>query len=939
MGGSLCSKAQHIYYISQRDKNLNPARFAKVLHRKPNSGNWEELDFSSAIEMVVERVKKTRDNTFKRRDDSGNTVNRCEGIGFIGGSVTNNEPDYAFSKLLRAMGCVYVDNEARDSYAPAIKAMRETFGRPGMTNTIPDIRHANQVLVVGANPAADHPVIMRWLYEAQDNKPEALAAKIIVVDPRLSRTAAKATMHVRIRPGTDLALIGGMINYILSDPGKPYQERYMLRHTDATFILDKAFLSAQDKKGVFSGYNAETRSYDKGTWKYRFLPEESGGAPRQDPLIQEPRAVLNVLRKHFERYRPTTVCRICGITTSQFNELCKTYASTHRKGESGVVLFGRGVMSQASGAQTVRAIAILQLLLGNIGVPGGGMVPLMTSSNTQGACDMGLLAEYLPGYLEMPIAQDKDFETYINRVTPFSMDVTSHNEWKNYKTYMINLLRAFFADAATKDNGWGYYLLPRLDPDTDYTTGGMFEAMDAGTLKGLIVLGENPAVGPNGSARRKAMSKLDWLVVHEIFESDTAAFWKSAEGKGSGTEVFLFPAPTVAEITGSVTNMSRWVQWQKAALTATVEDSNREAIYLADGLIDGLKQAYQSGGEFPDPITSLAWKNLRMDPKAQLDPEVIMFEIAGRETGDLENVVTLKDSQALAADGSTCCGCWLYAGATQKYLSDRSAHNSLDSANLGLYRDFAWSWPNNVRIMYNRASMGKEGKPFDDARQLVSYFKGKWKLNDGVDGPDTDPEKLRAFTATPVGVGKLFAEGMVDGPFPEFYEPLESGIKNWIEPAHQTSPVLKIKTLDKLAAFGTPEVKQYPVIGLTYSLAGHHGYGQVTRYSKGAKEIIPAFFIEVGADLAQKKGIANGDKVRVKSIRFPEGIVGHAVVTGRLKAVRILKEDLYMVAVPENFGFVEEPLGAPAHDLTLLSGDPNTSSAACRMFLCDIAKA
>jgi formate dehydrogenase major subunit len=422
------------------------------------------------------------------------------------------------------------------------------------------------------------------------------------------------------------------------------------------------------------------------------------------------------------------------------------------------------------------------------------------------------------------------------------------------------------------------------------------------------------------------MSKLDWLVAYDLFESDTAAFWKSAEGKGSGTEVFLFPAPTVAAVDGTLTNMSRWIQWQQHAISLTGEDANRkQAIHLAGGLIEELKQAYQSGGEFPDPITSLTWDKL------QFDPEVIMYEIAGDEI--------IKGTQSLAADGSTKCGCWLYAGVAGKHLSERKeAYSSIDRKGLGLYRDFAWSWPNNVRIMYNRASMGKEGKPYNSARQLVSYFQGKWTNSDVVDGPDTDPEKLRAFTATPVGVGKLFTEDMVDGPLPEFYEPLESRVKNWVEPAYQTSPVLKLKSLDKIAAFGTPEVNKYPVIGLTFSLAGHHGYGQVTRYSKAAREIVPAFFIEVGADLAKARGISNGDKIKVQSARFPEGITGYALVTGRLKAVRILKEDLHMIAVPENFGFVGEPLGAPAHDLTLLSGDPNTASAACRMFLCNIVK-
>lgn len=937
MGGSVCPKAQHIYYISQRNDSLNPLpietqeemgqknrRLMKVLHRSPSGTGWEHLEFEEALSRVAERMQSARDATFVRRDDSGNVVNRCEGIGFIGGSVTNNEPNYAFSKLLRALGCVYVDNEARDSYASAIKAMKETLGRPGMTNTIPDIRNANQILIVGANPGADQPAVMRWAFEAQDRR----AASIIVADPRVSRTASKATMHLKVRPGTDLALIGGMINYILTDPSKPYSEDYVLRHTDATFLLDRRFLSAKDLSGVFSGYDQEGRTYDKGTWKYRLLPS---GAPRTDPTVQEPRTVLNVLRKHFSRYEPALVCRICGITTSQFNELCRIYCSTSRKGEAGVVLFGRGVMSQVTGAQTVRALAVLQLLLGNIGVAGGGMVPLLTSANTQGACDLGLMAEYLPGYLEMPVAQDKDLDTYLKRVTPVSLDPTSHNQWKNHRVYMINLLRAFFAGAASEANDWGFGMLPKLDPDEDYTTGGMFEAMAAGKVKGLIVLGENPALGPNGSARRKAMSKLDWLVVYDVFESETSAFWSSAEGKGSATEVFLFPSPTVAESSGTVTNMSRWLQWQERALSPSAEDRNRkEAIHLAAGLINDLKSRYGSGGTFGEPVVSLSWDDV------QTDPEVIMYEIAGNKVDS--PAITLKGTEALAADGSTRCGCWLYAGAAQRELKRRKAYNSVDPSGVGLYRQFAWSWPDNVRIMYNRAGMGKEGMPYDSARPLVSFAQGKWIRKDAVDGPQEGPDQVRAFVATPEGVGKLFARGMADGPFPEFYEPLESNIQNWLAQSYQTTPVLKIRDIDKIAAYGTQEAKAFQIIGLTYSLAEHHGTGHVTRYSRGAKEVVPEFFIEVGADLAEKKGIANGDKVKVRSPRLSEGITGYAVVTSRLNAVRIVSENLYMIAVPENFGFVEEPRGGAAHDLTAMTGDPNTGTAACRMFLCDIAK-
>lgn len=943
VGGSVCPKAQHLFYVTQRMKKLNKNRITKVLHRRPGAGDWAEIDFKKAISMVAERIKKTRDENFVRLDESDNAVNRCEGIGFIGGSTTNNEPNYAFSKLVRALGLVYVDNEARDSYAPAIKAMRETFGRPGMTNTIPDIRNARHVLIIGANPGADQPAIMRWVFEAQDRN----AAHIIVVDPRVSRTAATASLHLRIRPGTDLALIGGVINYILTNTDKPWHEDYVLRHTDASFVLDSHFLTATESKGVFSGFEEEGRVYDKekGKWEYLYNPRERKGEykdaifPKQDPSYKMPRTVLNVLRKQFSRYTAPTVCQICGIDAAEFEQFCKIYSSTYRSGDAGVVLFGRGVMSQATGAQTVRALAILQILLGNIGIPGGGLVPLLTSCNTQGACDMGLLAEYLPGYLEMPSASDRNLGEYLDRVSAKSEDPTSFNERgkAHFEKYMVNFLQAMFAGSVSKSNEWGFDYLPKLDPRKDYTLGGMFDAMDAGTVKGLVVVGENPALGANGSARRKAMGKLDWLVVYDVFESETSAFWRSQEGSGSSTEVFMFPAPTVAECSGTVTNMSRWLQWQERALSPSAEDADRrEAIFLADSLATELKKVYSSEGKFPEPINALSWWSEKQLEK----PTIVMFEISGnrfRENDEMAASETLRSTAELMLDGSTRCGCWLYLGASQKKLNNRQEYHASDLTGIGLYSGFAWSWPNNTRIMFNRASTGKDGKPYNSGQVLVDYGQDAWNCNDVLDGPQDDPKRIRAFTATPIGVAKLFAEGMEDGPLPEFYEPLESGSSNSLEHVHQTSPLLRIRKIDQIASYGSDLAKKYPIIGLTYSLAEHHGSGSVTRYSRGAGELVPAFFVEVGADLAKEKGIANGDKVTISSPRLPKGITAHAVVTPRLNAVQ---KTQYMVAVPENFGFVgEEPKGAPAHDLTPISGDANTGTAACRTFLCNIAKA
>lgn len=438
-----------------------------------------------------------------------------------------------------------MDSQARDTVAPAAIALKETFGRPGGTNHFADIKHAKAVMIVGANPASDTPVAMRWAFDACDRN----GAKVICVDPRLTQTAARAHIHAQIRPGTDLALIAGIINYVLKE--QKFTKPYVLQYTDASFVLDKGFFSPTDTEGVFSGLSGD--KYDRSTWRYRL---DAKGVPLSDETLSEPRTVLNVLKKHFQRYEPDIVCRITGVKLSAFEDMCKAFGETGSLGSSGVILFGRGVMQQAQSTQIIRALAILQLLLGNIGVPGGGLIPLYPEGNGQGAADFGLLWEFLPGYLALPSESDATLKDYVERCTPKTNDRTSFNKMKSYSNYTVSLLKAFYGNEATGGNDFCFTYLPRVEEGKDYSLSAIFEAINEGKIKGLVVFGENPALGPNGTFRRKALAKLEWLAVFDSFENETAAFWKAPKENlaGSKTEVYLFPATMLGEHSGTLTN-------------------------------------------------------------------------------------------------------------------------------------------------------------------------------------------------------------------------------------------------------------------------------------------------------------------------------------------------------------------------------------------------
>ncbi|MFH1423261.1 MAG: molybdopterin-dependent oxidoreductase [Planctomycetota bacterium] len=925
----ICPKAFSGWHMVQRSTK----RLEKVQVRKAGSDTWSEIEYPPAIKEVAERIAKTRDASFIRRSYEG-FANRCEGIAFIGGSNLTNEVCYGAAKLFRSLGLVYIDGQIRDTVAPSTAALKKTFGRAGGTNHFSDIANSKLVMIIGANPAADAPVAMKWAFDASDKN----GAKIICVDSRLTQTAAKANIHARIRPGTDLVLIAGIINKVLQN--KAYTPPYVLQYTDASLVLDKDFYSAFDREGIFSGLIDD--KYNRSTWRYR-LNEK--GLPVSDETMSEPRTVLNVLKKHFQRYEPDTVCRITGIRYKMFEEICKMFCEAGSQGNTASILFGRGVMQQTQSTQVIRALGILQLLLGNIGVPGGGLIPLYPEGNAQGAADFGLMYEYLPGYMEMPNESDSTLKDYLQRNTPKSNNPNSFNEMKNYKKYLVSLLKAFYGPNATAGNDFCFDYLPRVKTGKDYSIHAIFEAIEEGTIKGLVVFGENPALGPNGVFRRKALSKLEWLVVYDSFENETAAFWKSVREdiKDSKTDVYLFPATLLGEHRGTYTNSCRWIQWQDKGLVS-IPQARKDGLTLLTDLFENLKEIYSSEGEFREAVSKLFW-NYPEDEMRTSKTELVMLEIAGQK---LKEGIAFNVNQAvesmyeLAADGSTVAGNYLYCGCAKKELFNRDKYIFGDSSGLGIYSGWAFSWPSNVRIMYNRADVNpKTGNPWNLICYVTSYATKAWISNDVIDGPEDAPEEIKPFTVLPQGVGHLFVSDMLDGPIPEYYEPLESLTKNVLPGNRQLSPVQKIRKYDTIAIASSDKKEElYTLIAVTFGLAEHYMQHVGTRSIAVTKELTPKFFVEIDHELAGKLGLSTGDKIIVKSPRLPDGIGAYVVVTKRLEPLEINGIKQHIVGIPDNFGFIGlVPDTASAFDLSPYSGDMNSSSAACRSFLCAIVKA
>ena len=789
-----------------------------------------------------------------------------------------------------------------------------------MTNHWTDIANADVILIMGSNAAENHPISFHWVTRAMEK-----GATLIHVDPRFTRTSAKADIYAPLRSGTDIAFLGGMVKYIVEDieknPGN-YNMEYLREYTNAGWLINTKYTF---NDGLFSGYDAASRSYkDKSGWQYQL---DDKGIPKQDKTFGDPNCVFQLLKKHYFRYDLGTVSKVTGTTEASLLKVYQAFASTGRPDRAGTIMYAMGTTQHTVGSQNVRAFSVIQLLLANVGIAGGGINALRGESNVQGATDHALLFQYIPGYLPTQSTAHPTLAKYLEAIAPKSSDPRSGN-WKQHQPkYAVSMLKAWYGDAATKDNEFAYQYLPKVQAGVNYSYIALFEAMDKGTIKGAIAWGMNPAVGgPNSMAIRKSLASLDWLVDVDLWETETAAFWKrpGVDPKSIKTEVFMLPAAASYEKEGSVANSGRWAQWRYKAVDPP--GNAKDDLWMIVNLTNRLRALYgKEGGPNADAITKLTWNYAEHPDPHQVAKEINGYDLA---TGKLmANFITLKD------DGTTSCGNWLYSGSYTEAGNMMARRDNKDNSTIGLYSNWAWCWPVNRRIIYNRTSVNLQGVPFDPKRAVVKWdAEGKKWTGDVIDGFGTRGPDLYPFIMLPDGVGHLFGVGgMADGPFPEHYEPWETPTANALS-GTQLNPAAKVW---RSAEQGKPD--KYPYVGTTYRVSEHWQAGAMTRNLPWLAELMPEMFAEIDEDLADEKGIRNGDKVIVEGARGQ--IKAVAMVTKRLKPLMVNGNTVHTVGLPWHYGYIGAITGDSANVLTPYIGDANTTIPEYKAFLVNIRRA
>jgi len=854
-----------------------------------------------------------------------------------------------------------------------------------MTNGWIDIKNTDMMLIMGGNPAENHPCGFKWAMEAKRNR----NAKLISVDPRFTRTSATADLFCQIRAGSDIAFLGGLIRYAIEN--NRIAKDYLINYTNAAFIVKDGFKLPED--GLFSGFDSASGTYEKSTWNYEQGGDVSGQAAKAaepigaknsapaakpaasastpappptlppnvayDLTLQHPRCVFQLLRQQYSRYTPEMVERITGIPQAQYLKAVDMFTSVRKDGDMkkvGTIIYAVGWTQHTFGTQIIRTAAMIQLLLGNIGRAGGGVNALRGHSNIQGATDMAGLYDSLPGYLKTPVPADTDIATYLKRVTPTSSKPTpwdSFNYYSNTPKFFVSLLKAMYGDAATKQNNFAYDYLPKVDRDYSWTH--IWDDMYNGKVKGMMAFGMNGVmIGPDTNKNINALKKADWLVVGEIYQDETSEFWRAPgisadEQKNINTTVYRLPCAGFAEKDGSMTNSARWVTWKYAAVPPP-GDARLDQDIVAQIFLRVRDLYKKEGGKFPDPILNTSWAYA--DASHPSLSQVAM-ELNGKALADLTDPVTkqvIKAGQQLPGfawlkdDGTTSCGNWIYSGMWTEAGAQIQKRGTEDPSGLGIFPNFSWSWPANRRVLYNRASCTPEGKPWDPDRKQVWWNEGtqKWAGNDVPDfKPDSRPmDHMGPFIMNPEGVARLFAPigVLADGPFPEHYEPIESPIKNPLHPDQSNNPLVK-KFNTPFDKFGTPD--EYSIVCTTYRLTEHYHYW--TKNNPMNVQLIPEPFVEIPVELAEEKGILGTDMVKVTSARGT--YMAKAFVTKRIKPMMIDGKKVYQIGLPIHQGFrgIQEDEGkdarTPANLLTPAVVDPNAHTPESKGFLVKVEKA
>jgi formate dehydrogenase major subunit len=839
-----------------------------------------------------------------------------------------------------------------------VPGLGASFGRGGATTAQQDLANADCILIEGSSMAEAHPVGFRWVMKAKQH-----GATIIHVDPRFSRTSALADIWVPIRAGTDIVFLGGLIRHLIEH--NLYFHEYVVHYTNASCILCDEYRDPEDNgDGFFSGWNEEKRAYEGDSWLYK------GGdlsRPQRDLTLQDPQCVFQKLKRHFSRYTPEMVEKICGIAPDLFHKVAHCLAAASGPERTAAVCYALGWTQHSKGVQIIRTAAILQLLLGNIGRPGGGILALRGHASIQGSTDIPTLYDILPGYLTMPHKGDETLQQYLDHYTKKT------GLWSNYPKYLVSILKAYYGKNATVENDFGYGFLPKLTGNHSFFEY-LYDMLD-GKMEGMFLMGQNPAVGaPNSRLQRKALSKLKWLAVREMVETESANFWCHSPEVDRGelkpedieTEVFFFPAAGHAEKEGAFTNTQRLLQWREKAVDPP-GDARSDAWFMHQLALRLIAKARESNDPIDEPLRALDWwypEDHLGDPKM----EAVLAEINGWETkpvavgadpGGTDGVLfggvdregnphhgpQVNRFAELKADGSTACGAWIYSG-----VFGRDGVNRANSRKSRDYLGHGWgfSWPSDRRIIYNRASARPDGRPWSERKKLVWWDSEKWT---GIDvagfvqgkPPDYEPEVgAEGLDAIPGdapfilhedGLGWIYVpRGLKDGPLPTHYEPLESPVSNELYSRDTNPPEHWFPRSEN--RFAPPGDSRFPFVLTTYRLTEHHTAGGMSRFLSHLAELQPEMFAELSPQLARELNVRNGEYICVVTLRA--AIEARALVSRRIRPLHLNGKTVHQVALPYHFGTAGLVRGSTANDLLTISGEPNVTIMEAKACTCNV---
>jgi formate dehydrogenase major subunit len=804
-----------------------------------------------------------------------------------------------------------------------------------MTNSWTDIRNTDLVVIMGGNAAEAHPCGFKWVTEAKASR----GAKLIVVDPRFTRSASVADFYAPIRQGTDIAFLLGVINYCIGND--KVQWDYVKAFTNAAFLVKEGFAYHD---GLFTGYDETKRDYDRSSWEYEIGPD---GFAAADETLQNPRCVWSLLKQHIAIYTPELVERICGTPKDKFLKVAQMVAECSSPTKTMTSMYALGWTQHSKGSQNIRGMAMLQLILGNIGVRGGGMNALRGHSNIQGLTDIGLMSNLIPGYMTLATDKEPDFATYMSTRGFKPLRPNQISYWQNYKKFMVSFLKAMWGPAATAENNFAFDYLPKLDVPA-YDVLRAFELMNQGKMTAYFCQGFNPLQAfPNKAKIASALSKLKLLVVMDPLDTETARFWENhgeynnADPSKIQTEVIQLPTTCFAEDEGALVNSGRWLQWHWAG--GSPPGDARSDVWILAQIFLRLKKLYQTeGGAFPDPILNLTWSYKNPDEPT---PEELAKEMNGYALADvfdpndptkkiLEKGKQLPGFAALRDDGTTASGCWIFSGCFTEAGNMMARRDNSDPDNTGAYLKWTFAWPANRRILYNRASCDVNGKPWDPSRKLIEWDGAKWSGYDVPDIPPTaKPQDVGPFIMNPEGVSRLFVRRMMrDGPFPAHYEPFESPRVNVVAPKVRGNPVARVFK-DDMAQFAEPDSKEFPYAATSYRLTEHFHYW--TKHVWVNAVLQPEFFVEISEELAREKGIEKGGWVRVWSKRGE--VRAKAVVTKRIKPLICDGKPVHVVGIPLHWGFMGAARkGFGPNVLAPFVGDANIETPEFKAFLVNI---